>query len=127
MQAIQEPDLSSLQNMFEIVGQQKFISSQTLNGQTNQQISWQYRLAPQKEGQLTIPTIALKISSGQLHSQPLTVTVNKAGSKSSPNAPHLEATVSTPNLIYINLFTIHYTCIIKDNYEIYNQFHRQKA
>jgi hypothetical protein len=97
MQTVQEPDLSPVENTFEILGQQKFISSQTINGQANRQISWQYRLAPQKVGQLTIPAIALKTSSGQLRSQPLTVTVNKTSGKTNRSGAYIEASVSETN------------------------------
>lgn len=65
------PDLTPLQEEFEILGTSQSMRTQIVNGRQSQERSWIVTLAPREMGQLTIPAL----SAAGLTSQPLKVTV----------------------------------------------------
>lgn len=90
-----EPDVSNLQTNFTIYGPSTSQYTQSINGVTIQQVSWQYTLEPQKIGTFTIPAISLQTSEGIVNSQPITMTVGKSNNTS--GSPHLTASISNTN------------------------------
>ena len=65
------PDLSALQQDFDVEGQGKNVSLMIVNGATTRKTQWRIGLMAKRSGQLRIPPISV----GGQRSQPLTVTV----------------------------------------------------
>ncbi|RKZ50710.1 MAG: hypothetical protein DRR16_06645 [Candidatus Parabeggiatoa sp. nov. 3] len=93
--AVDQPDFTPLENLFEVSGSQQFHSTQIINGRMSSQIVWQYTLEPQKTGVLTIPALTMKTSAGNLRSQPVQIVVTQTPVKRRDGV-RLEATVSNP-------------------------------
>lgn len=68
---INQQDLTSLQSLFHIVQQRQFTSSQTVNGRSTTETSYQLLLQPKQIGILTIPAFR----SGNDISEPLPISV----------------------------------------------------
>ncbi|HEX5126982.1 MAG TPA: BatD family protein [Rhodocyclaceae bacterium] len=66
-----DPDLSPLQQDFDILGQSKSSNIQITNGQSTQSTQWQISLSAKRVGQLVIPAI----TAGGQSSQPITLKV----------------------------------------------------
>jgi hypothetical protein len=54
---ISSPDLSSLEQDFEILDQRQSHNMQMINGKSSSQVTWDYALAPKRSGTLSIPAI----------------------------------------------------------------------
>jgi hypothetical protein len=67
----EDPDLSGLEQDFEIVGRSQSSQIQIINGDMTRSIKWSLSLLPRRPGVLTIPSLC----AGQDCSQPLTITV----------------------------------------------------
>jgi len=93
--AVDQPDLTPLDNLFEVSGSQQFHSTQIINGRMSSEIVWQYTLEPQKMGVLTIPALTMKTSAGNLRSQPVQIVVSQTPVKRRDGV-RLEAIVSNP-------------------------------
>ena len=76
------PDLTPLQQDFDILGTSSSTNIQIINGRASSGTQLILSLAPKRSGQLTIPAI----SWGTEQSQPLTLTVSASGSGGSPGA-----------------------------------------
>ena len=72
-----DPDLSPLENDFEVINNSKSSRYSLVNGKAESTTEWTITLAPRREGKLTIP--ALRIGSSQ--TLPLDIRVSKAASK----------------------------------------------
>lgn len=94
------PDLSVLQNDFEVLNQGKSSSYQFINGHSSRSTRWSITLMPKHGGQLRIPAIAID---GE-NSAPitLTVTATAAPTQGSPQQGQLFLDVSaTPQSVYV--------------------------
>ena len=69
------PDLAPLRKDFDILGTSQSSSTQIINGQTSQSVSWIVSLSPKSKGALEIPSIR----AGSLSSAPVDITVIDAG------------------------------------------------
>ena len=76
-QASGEPDTSSLQRDFEIIGTQRGSQVNIINGSVRARTHWTLTLAPKRSGTLTIPSLSFN---GE-QSRPLKLQVVKAGSQ----------------------------------------------
>lgn len=76
------PDTSELKKDFTILGKQQLSNTTIINGNVSSSTSWQYRLAPKKEGKYTIPPIKIESSEGVLTSQPISLSVGKGSGPS---------------------------------------------
>lgn len=83
------PDLSPLQQDFDIVGTAKSTNFSMINGEISSTLSWTVTLTPKKAGQFTIPAI----EAGALSSEPLTIKVVDAA-----NAPKSQGASQGINL-----------------------------
>ncbi|PAV26447.1 hypothetical protein CF392_05800 [Tamilnaduibacter salinus] len=72
-----EPDITALQDNFEIMDRHQKYSLRTVNGESEATIAWTYQLAPKRTGTLSIPALPFK----DAQSDPLSITVQ------SGNAP----------------------------------------
>ena len=93
--AVDQPDLTRLDNLFEVSGSQQFHSTQIINGRMSSQVVWQYTLEPQKTGRLTIPALIMKTSAGNLRTQAVNIVVTQTPVKRRDGI-RLEAIVSNP-------------------------------
>jgi len=99
------PDLTPLQKEFNIIGTERSISYQFINGQASSLIQWVIILTPKKEGHLTIPPIKV----GNETSSAITLNVtstpasNKKHRKSKGSGKHvLLKTEISPEKPYVN-------------------------
>lgn len=76
------PDLSPLQQDFEILGQSQSSSISIVNGRTSSSQEWQIGLLPRRSGQLEIPSLQL----GNLRSRPIGLEVVPAAQAALPDA-----------------------------------------
>ncbi len=76
------PDTSELKKDFTILGKQQLSNTTIINGNVSSSTSWQYRLAPKKEGKYTISPIKIESSEGVLTSQPISLSVEKGSGPS---------------------------------------------
>lgn len=65
------PDLTPLQEHFQVLGTSQSMRTQIINGRQSQERSWIVTLSPKEQGQLTIPAL----SADGLTSKPLTINV----------------------------------------------------
>ncbi len=93
------PDLSALQQDFDVLGQSRSTNYQFINGSSSRTTQWQISLMPKHSGQLQIP--ALSVDGEQ--SPPLTITVTAAGqTQAAPQSGDLFLEVSaTPRDVYV--------------------------
>ncbi len=68
------PDFSSLKNNFDILGNNQSSQYVNTNGQVTSVMQWVLTLAPKQTGKILIPPLSL----GQVQSQPIYISVNKA-------------------------------------------------
>ncbi|MGJ8668701.1 MAG: BatD family protein [Oceanococcus sp.] len=68
-----EPDLSELEQQFDILGRSSSSQFQMINGRTSRSYDWSIRLRPKRLGMLTIPAIMV----GKERSKPIAVEVKK--------------------------------------------------
>ena len=90
-----EPDISELQNDFNIYSRNTSHSTQIANGQRNQEVTWIYKIEPLRQGELTIPAIRLNTTIGILSTQPLKLQVTQAGAPRQ-DGTELQIEVSNP-------------------------------
>lgn len=102
------PDLSALQQDFEVINQGKSSSFQFINGTTSRSIEWSITLMPKHSGQVRIPPISI----GNQQSAPITLTVNTATAAgpgpTTQGDLFLEVT-ATPHEVYVQqqvLYTV---------------------
>lgn len=73
-----EPDLAPLDADFDVLGTTQSSQIQIINGRTSSSRKWLIKLAPKREGKLTIPSLAL----GKEATQPIEILVSKPNAKS---------------------------------------------
>jgi len=73
-QLMSSPDLSVLENDFDVLGTQRSSTIRIINGQNQSTNKWLITLAPKDTGKITIPAIQM----GSDSSQPIQITVTKA-------------------------------------------------
>ena len=78
-----EPDLTPLQQDFEVLGQSSGTRVNIVNGAMNQTRDWTLELAPRRTGRLQVPSLTL----GGQQTQPIAVEVVKADQASPGDAP----------------------------------------
>jgi len=79
-----KPDLSPLEQDFEILGSRQMNQLSNINGNTSATTTWNVSLLPRRTGELVIPALQL----GDQHSQPITLQVNQGnGSGNTSGAP----------------------------------------
>ncbi|WP_372864376.1 BatD family protein [Spongiibacter sp.] len=71
-----EPDVSSLEDDFHILNRQQSSRTNIINGDISSSRQWDYTLAPKREGDITIPAIAM----GDKFTKAITITVEPATS-----------------------------------------------
>ena len=80
-----QPDLSVLQNLFNVVSTSVSNQTSIINGRVNSKITWHFSLIPLKDGQTTIPSISV----GSEKTNPIQITVSdEAPQRDTQNAPH---------------------------------------
>jgi len=80
---IDNPELKGLENDFEVLDTQQNYSMQSVNGETNAQVTWTYALAPKHTGTLTIPKAKYK----DAESNEILITVLKGKAPKDANNP----------------------------------------
>ncbi|MEQ9544921.1 MAG: BatD family protein [Marinobacter sp.] len=73
--SLPSPDVSKLENDFEIIGRNQRYSIRTVNNEMVGEITWTYQLAPTKTGKLTIPPLTFQDAS----SEPVKINVMAGG------------------------------------------------
>lgn len=96
----QGPDLSPLQQQFEILGRSQRSMVSWVNGVQTSSTAWIIQLAPKSSGQLTIPSLQV----GSASSAPLTIEVSAApaaapGSSATDDGSHPSAMAGEPLLV----------------------------
>ncbi len=93
------PDLSALQQDFDVLGQSQGSSMQIINGNVTRSVQWQISMMPKRSGTLVIPSI----KAGGQATQPITLTVTKADqAKASRQSGELFLEVSAePHTAYV--------------------------
>ena len=76
-----DPDLSALDQDFEVVNTRQSRQIRIINGQTESWLDWVVTLAPKREGRLVIPALKL----GSLSSEPVRIRVQKDSSVAGNN------------------------------------------
>jgi hypothetical protein len=69
--SLPQPDIEKVKDDFEILAQNQRYSIQTVNGEMIGEVTWTYQLAPNKSGQLTIPSLTFR----DAKSDPVTIEV----------------------------------------------------
>ena len=93
-----EPDLSALNQDFEVVTTRQSRQIRIVNGQTQSWLDWIVTLAPKREGRLVIPTLKL----GSLSSEPIRIQVQKDSSVAGNNvSPVFMRTEVDNEFVYI--------------------------
>ncbi|WP_353571024.1 BatD family protein [Candidatus Albibeggiatoa sp. nov. BB20] len=90
-----EPDISVLQDDFNIYSRNTSQSTKIINGHRSQEITWIYKIEPLKRGELSIPSIRLNTTAGVLSTQPLKLQVTQAGAPRQ-DGTELQVEVSNP-------------------------------
>ncbi|MGE4557154.1 MAG: BatD family protein [Desulfovibrionaceae bacterium] len=80
-----KPDLSVLRD-FEVARSGKSTSMQIVNGKRSSSESYSYMLLPKREGELSIPAVAVDVDGKTLSTEPLTVTVSPAETGEAPRS-----------------------------------------
>ena len=95
LQSSSIPDLTSLQQNFDIIGTERSIAYSNVNGQTNSVHQWIVLLKPKKTGMLLIPSI--QFGSQQSTASSIDVTGNQVAttSDSQNDEPHEEVMLKT--------------------------------
>lgn len=70
----EDPDLSVLNQDFDVLGQSKVSSMQIINGNATRNTQWQIEITPKRNGQLVIPSI----KAGGKTTQPIILSVTKS-------------------------------------------------
>jgi hypothetical protein len=99
------PDLSTLKQSFDIVGQAQTSNTSIINGHMSSSTGWQLALIPKQTGHVTVPPVAVDTDNGRLSTQPITLDVGDATpQQSSQGAPihagrdvTISATTNLPN------------------------------
>ncbi len=89
------PTIDSLKQSFFINSQQQAHNTVMINGQFTSSIIWKFVLIPQKEGEVTIPSISIDTSIGLLSSTPLTIRVIKGAAADSDSSDIVGVTLTT--------------------------------
>ncbi len=106
------PDLSPLQQDFDVLGQSQSTNYQIINGNSSRTTQWQISLMPKHSGQLQIPSLSVD---GE-QSQPLTITVAAAGqAQAAPQSGDLFLEVSaTPRSVYVQQQVVYTVRLFRD-------------
>jgi len=80
---IQAPEIIGLEKDFDILDQQQKYNMQSINGETQAQVTWTYTLAPKRSGTLTIPKAVYK----NAESKPIQVSVVKGKAPTDASNP----------------------------------------
>ncbi len=78
--AISKPSVSSLKKDFDVESRGQSSHTTIMNGNVSSSTIWTYNLTPKKEGHITIPSLSIKTSDGEISSQSVNVSVGKASS-----------------------------------------------
>jgi hypothetical protein len=70
-----EPDLSALEENFQILGQQRSSEVIVIDGKTSSSLVWNLTLLPTHSGTLVIPSIHLDLGGAQFQTQPIEISV----------------------------------------------------
>jgi hypothetical protein len=82
------PDLSTLKQSFDIVGQAQTSNTSIITGHMSSSTGWQLALIPKQTGHVTVPPVAVDTDNGRLTTQPITLDVSDtAPQQSSQGAP----------------------------------------
>lgn len=81
-QAKSMPELSALRSDFTIYSQQQYSTFSSVNGNISSESGWDITLIPNKDGDITIPSIMIKTDQGTLQSAPIQLIVAKNNSSS---------------------------------------------
>ncbi|HEX5045895.1 MAG TPA: BatD family protein [Gammaproteobacteria bacterium] len=95
----EEPDVTSLQKQFDVLGRQSSSRIQILNGQTSQVTEWQYQLMPKADarGELTLPPVRV----GNLQTKPVTLRVLPQDTTGNAPADIFMELESQPSTVYV--------------------------
>lgn len=96
------PSIEALKNDFFIHSQQQLLNSVMMNGKITSSTTWKYTLIPQREGEVTIPSISIETSDGLLSSQPITMHVTKGIQSDGSNLSETKDVVLTTNVSNMN-------------------------
>jgi hypothetical protein len=77
------PDLSTLKQSFDIVGQAQTSNTSIINGHMSSSTGWQLALIPKQTGHVTVPPVAVDTDNGRLSTQPITLDVGDAAPQQS--------------------------------------------
>lgn len=88
------PSLSDLKKSFFINSQQQSSNTMIMNGKISSSTSWKITLMPQREGELTIPSISINTSEGILSTDPIKINVVKP-SPGSATSDKNDVTITT--------------------------------
>lgn len=91
-----KPDLSPLEQDFEVLGSRQMNQISNINGQSSATTTWNVSLLPRRLGELVIPALQL----GELHSQPITLQISKSsGASNKAGAPiFIDASLDQDNI-----------------------------
>lgn len=95
--SLPQPDIGKVEDNFEIIGQNQQYSIRTVNGNMIGEVTWTYQLAPQKPGELTIPSLTFRGAK----SEPVTIEVidsNPPEQSSSPRDSFIELSADKDNI-----------------------------
>lgn len=103
-----DPDLSGLQQDFDVLGQSKGSSMQIINGSVTRSTQWQINIIPKHNGQLVIPSI----KAGGQATQPIVLGVTKADQAQAAqlNGELFLEVSAEPHTAYVQqqiIFTVH--------------------
>lgn len=88
------PDLTD----FKVFSQGTATSVQMVNGRTSRQMTHNYLLVPQRQGELTVPAVTVTIDGKERRTAPITITVTKAPvDKTAPTDREVWVTASVSN------------------------------
>jgi len=88
------PDLTD----FKVFSQGTATSVQMVNGRTSRQMTHNYLLVPQRQGELTIPAVSVTIDGKEYRTDPITITVTKApAAQTAPSDREVWVTASVSN------------------------------
>lgn len=90
------PSIEMLKNSFVVNSQQQSSNTVINNGHVTSSTTWKYVLIPQKEGEVSIPSLNIDTAEGTLSSNPITIRVVKgSGATGSDVADSLGVTLVT--------------------------------
>ncbi len=85
--AFENPDLSALDEDFQIFSQAQSSQSSFINGRATSAISWTLHMTPRRKGKVTIPSISLKTDEGQMQTQAIEIELVERQARQQPRSP----------------------------------------